>query len=399
MAGGKNEAVILSACRTPMGKFLGGLAALTAPELGAVVIQEAVKRSGVRVDEVEEVIMGQVLQGGSGQAPARQAAIKGGIPATVPAMTINKVCGSGLKAVMLAAQAIKAGDMHCAVVGGQESMSNAPFYVSSKARSGFKFGPQTMADGMIYDGLWDSFNDCHMGSLAELIARKFTVSREDQDTYAAGSQQKAAAAIREGKFRREIVPVTIPQRKGDPLVVDTDEGPRAGTTVETLARLRPAFEKDGTVTAGNAPGLFDGASALVVTSREFAGKKGLRPIARVVEYAAGGTEPEMLFYAPVVAVRNLMAKSGTTINDYDLIEANEAFAAQALVDGRELEWDWDRVNIHGGAVALGHPIGASGARVLTTLLYALEERGKKTGLATLCLGGGNAVALSVEMES
>ncbi len=393
----KNEVVILSACRTAMGRFMGGLADKQGTELGAIVIEEAVRRAGVDAGDVDEVIMGHVLQGGTGQAPARQAMIKAGIPPTVPALTINKVCGSGLKAVMLTAQAIKAGDTQCGIAGGMESMTNAPYYVFSNVRKGFRFGPQTMADGMIHDGLWDSFSDSHMGSLAELIARKFDVSREDQDRFAFESHQKAVAAIESGKFKDEIVAVTIHRRKGDPVVFDRDEGPRADTTVEVLSRLRPAFEKEGTVTAGNAPGLFDGSSALVVSSNRYAEDKGIKPIARVTGYATGGTEPEMLFYAPVLAVRNLMEKSGTTIEDYDLIEANEAFSAQALVDGRELGWDWGKVNVNGGAVALGHPIGASGARVLTTLLFALKDRGLSTGLATLCLGGGNAVALSVEM--
>ncbi|MFQ6103816.1 MAG: acetyl-CoA C-acetyltransferase [Candidatus Glassbacteria bacterium] len=397
MVSENNEAVILSACRTAMGRFMGGIASKKAPELGAVVIEEAVRRAGVEASDVEEVIMGQVLQGGTGQAPARQAAIKAGIPPTVPAMTINKVCGSGLKAVMLLAQAIKAGDLACGVAGGMESMTNAPFYIFSEARKGFKFGPQQLADGMIHDGLWDSFSNSHMGNLAELIARKFNVTREDQDEFALGSHKKAVKAIKTGKFKDEIVPVEIPQRKGDPVVFDTDEGPREDTSIEALARLKPAFEKGGTVTAGNAPGLFDGASACVVSSAAFARAKGLKPIAKITSYASGGTEPEMLFYAPVIAVTNLLQKTNTTIDAYDLIEANEAFSAQALVDGRELGWDWDRVNVNGGAVALGHPIGASGARVLTTLLYALKDRNLKTGLATLCLGGGNAVALSVEM--
>ena len=370
---------------------------MKAPDLGAVVIQDAVKRAGVKLEDIQEVIMGQVLQGGTGQAPARQAAIKAGIPPTAAAMTINKVCGSGLKAVMLHAQAIKAGDTRCAVGGGMESMTNAPYYIFSGVRKGFKFGPQTMADGMIHDGLWDSFSNSHMGNLAEHIAREFKVSREDQDEYAYQSHQKALAAMKAGKFKEEIVPVAIPQRKGDPIVFDTDEGPREDTNMEVLAKLRPAFEKGGTVTAGNAPGLFDGGSAVVVSCLRFAEEREIKPIARVTGYATGGTEPQMLFYAPVVAVRNLMQKQGTTIGDYDLIEANEAFSAQALVDGRELDWDWERVNVNGGAVALGHPIGSSGSRVLATLLYALKDRGLKTGLVTLCLGGGNAVALSVEM--
>jgi acetyl-CoA C-acetyltransferase len=393
----KNDPVILSATRTSMGKFMGSLGSLRAPELGAIVIGDAVKRAGVTLGDIEEVVMGQVLQGGTGQAPARQAAIKAGIPPTVPSMTINKVCGSGLKSVMLLAQAIKAGDLECGVAGGMESMTNAPYYVFSEVRKGFKLGNQKMADGMIYDGLWDSFNDCHMGNLAEHIAKKFSVSREDQDKYAYESHMKAVKAIKAGKFKEQIVPVVIPQRKGDPTVVDTDEGPRADTSLDVLARLKPAFQEGGTVTAGNAPGLFDGASALVVSSLGFAEKKGIAPLARITGYATGGTEPQMLFYAPVLAVRNLLAKTGLVLSDYDLVEANEAFSAQALVDGRELGWDWERVNVHGGAVALGHPIGASGARVLTTLLYALKDRKEKTGIATLCLGGGNAVALSVEM--
>jgi acetyl-CoA C-acetyltransferase len=388
--------VILSAVRTPIGKYLGGLSSFTAPQLGAMVVREAVSRAGLDPAAVEEVIMGQVVQGGSGQAPARQALIHAGLPATIPAVTINKVCGSGLKAVMLASQAIKAGDAECIVAGGQESMSGAPHYVFGM-RAGIKAGNQTMVDGMIHDGLWDSFGCCHMGEYAEYTAEKAGVSREDQDRFAYESHRKAIEATAAGKFKAEILPVQIPG-KGAPTTIAADEGPRKDTSVETLAKLKPVFRKDrGTVTAGNAPGLNDGASALVVSSLAFAKANGITPLARVTGYATGGGEPREIFFAPVQAVRHLMGRAGTAIGDYDLIEANEAFAVQALADGRELGWDWDRVNVHGGAVALGHPIGASGARVLTTLLYALRDRGGATGLATLCLGGGNAVALSVEM--
>jgi len=390
------QPVIVSACRTAMGTFLGGLSSKKATDLGAVVIKEAVKRAGIDPAVVDEVIMGQVVQGGSGQAPARQAAMAAGIPPEVVAMTINKVCGSGLKAAMIAASAIKAGDGHCYVVGGMESMSNCP-YALDGARSGLKMGDRKIIDLMILDGLWDSFNNWHMGISAELTAEKANLSREDLDEYAAKSQQKAVAAIEGGKFEKEIVPVEIPQRKGDPVAFKTDEGPRPGTTAEKLAKLRPAFKKDGIVTAGNSPGLNDGASALVVTSLEFAEKNGLKPLAKITGYDAAGVEPKDIFFSPIFAVRKLMKKIDVDINYFDLIEANEAFAAQALADGIELGWDWDRVNVHGGAVALGHPIGASGARVMATLIYALQDRGLKTGLATLCLGGGNAVAMSIEL--
>jgi acetyl-CoA C-acetyltransferase len=388
--------VIVSAVRTPIGRYLGGLSSFSAPQLGAMVIREAVARAGIDGSAVEEVIMGQVVQGGSGQAPARQAMIHAGLPPSIPALTINKVCGSGLKAVMLASQAIKAGDAECIIAGGQESMSTAPHYVYGM-RIGIKAGNQTMVDGMIHDGLWDSFGCCHMGEYAEYTAEKAGVSRADQDAFAYDSHRKAVAAIDAGKFKAEILPVQV-TAKGGSTSVATDEAPRRDTTPESLAKLKPAFRKDGgTVTPGNAPGLNDGASALVVTSLAFARAHGLQPMARVTAYSTAGGEPRDLFFAPVAAVRALMDKAGTKIGDYDLIEANEAFAVQALADGRELKWDWDRVNVHGGAVALGHPIGASGARVLTTLLYALRDRGGSSGLATLCLGGGNAVALTVEM--
>ncbi len=385
--------VIVSATRTPIGKFLGGLAPLTAPRLGAVVIREAVKRAGIEPGVIDEVIMGLVVQGGVGQAPARQAAIFAGIPGTVPAMTINKVCGSGLKAVMLAAQAIKAGDAQCVVAGGMESMSNAPFYLFG-IRGGVKFGNQNLVDGLVHDGLWCAFGNCHMGSHAEYTAVKAGITREEQDRFALESHRKAVAAMDAGKFTAEIVPVEIPGKTVT--VVSADECPRRDSTPEGLAKLKPAFQKDGSVTAGNAPGLNDGASALVVTSEAFAKAHGLKVLARITAYAAGGGEPKDLFFAPIVAVTNLMKQAGTKIGAYDLIEANEAFAVQALADGQALGWDWSRVNVHGGAVALGHPIGGSGARILTTLLYALADRGKSRGLATLCLGGGNAVALSVE---
>jgi acetyl-CoA C-acetyltransferase len=390
--------VIVAAARTPIGKYLGALASLTAPELGAIAIRAALERSGVPMADLDEVIMGNVVQGGVGQAPARQAMLKAGVPATVSAVTINKVCGSGLKAVMLAAQAIKAGDAQVIVAGGQESMSNAPYYVYGM-RSGVKLGDQTMIDGMIKDGLWCATCDVHMGAHAEYTASKAKVTRKQQDEFAADSHRKAVAAQQAGRFKAEIVPVTIKGRKGE-TVVDTDEGPRADSTADSLGKLRPAFAKgdDATVTAGNASSLNDGAAALVVTSQAYAEAHGLKVLGRIDAYATGAVDPKELFFAPITAVRNLMKKQGTTIGDYELIEANEAFASQALADGAGLGWDWSRVNVNGGAIALGHPIGASGARVLTTLLYALQDRKLTRGLATLCLGGGDAVALSVTRE-
>jgi acetyl-CoA C-acetyltransferase len=396
--------VIVAAARTPIGKFLGGLSSLSASDLGAVAIKAALERSKVPLADIDEVIMGHVVQGGSGQATARQAAIKAGVPNTVPAFSVNKVCGSGLQAVMLAAQAIRSGDQQVLVAGGQESMSNAPFYVYGM-RNGVKLGDQTMVDGVVRDGLWCSFYNRHMGGHAEHTARKAGVSRQRQDEFALASQQKTAAAMKAGKFDAEIVPVSVPGKK-ETTVVKTDEAPRADTTLEALAKLKPAFGKDApkdmtpdqlTVTAGNAPGLNDGGAALVVTSEEYAKAHGLTILARITAYASGGGDPQDLFFAPIYAVQNLMKKAGTKIGDYDLIEANEAFAVQAIADGDALGWDVARVNVNGGAIALGHPIGASGARILTTLLYALRDRNKSTGLATLCLGGGNAVALSVEL--
>ncbi|HEX9755529.1 MAG TPA: acetyl-CoA C-acetyltransferase [Gemmatimonadales bacterium] len=396
-----NTPVILSACRTPIGRYLGGLSSFTAPQLGAIVIREAVRRAGLDGALVDEAIMGHVLQGGTGQAPARQAAIHAGLPAAIPALTVNKVCGSGLKAVMLAAQAIKAGDAECIVAGGMEAMSASPHYLYGY-RTGIKAGNQTIVDGMIHDGLWDSFGTVHMGAYAEYTAQKAGIRRLEQDELALTSHQRAVAAMDACKFAAEIVPVEVPGKgggaggRGGPTIVDKDEGPRKDTSLEALGKLKPAFQKDGSVTAGNAPGLNDGASALVVTSLAFAKRHGLTPLARITTYATGGGEPRDLFFAPILAVQNLLQKAGTAIGDYGLIEANEAFAVQALADGRALGWDWDRVNVHGGAIALGHPIGASGARVLTTLLHAMRDRGVSTGLATLCLGGGHAVALAVE---
>ena len=397
----RTTAVIVSAVRTPIGRFLGGLSTFSAPELGSLAIRAALERSGVDSADIDEAIMGCVVQAGVGQAPARQAAYNGGVPETVPAMTINKVCGSGLKAVMLAAQSIKAGDQQVVVAGGMESMSNAPHLLRGM-RGGIKAGNQELIDGLIHDGLWCSFHTCHMGGHAEYTAKKAGITRAEADRFALESHQKAVRAIDEGRFRDEIVPVEIRTRKGV-TTVDTDESPRRETSAEALGKLPGAFRNDTPqeieeliVTAGNAPGLNDGASATVVVSEEYARAHGLTILARITGYAAAGVAPQEIFFAPVRAVEKLMEREGKKIDDYDLIEANEAFAVQALADGKELGWDWDRVNVNGGAVALGHPIGASGARVLTTLLYALEQQGKQTGMATLCLGGGNAVALSVE---
>ena len=392
-------AVIVGAARTPIGKYLGALASLSAPDLGALAIKAAVARSGIDPAAITDVIMGNVLQGGVGQAPARQASLKAGLAAGVSALTINKVCGSGLNAVMLAATAIKAGDAEVIVAGGQESMSNAPHYVYGM-RGGVKIGDQTMVDGMIKDGLWCPTCQVHMGSHAEYTATKGGVDRAAQDAFAAQSHAKAIAAQQAGRFKAEIAPVEIAGRKG-PGLVDVDEGPRADTTAESLGKLKPAFggadkSQPLSVTAGNASSLNDGGAALVVTSEAFATAHGLTILARITGHATGGVEPRDLFFAPILAVRRLMAKTGRTIGDYDLIEANEAFASQALADGAGLGWDWSRVNVNGGAIALGHPIGASGARVLVTLLHAMHDRGAAQGLATLCLGGGDAVALSVE---
>lgn len=401
MSDPNRTAVIVGAARLPTGRFLGALAPLSAPELGGRAIAAAVERSGVEVGAIEDVIMGNVIQAGVGQAPARQAAIAAGLPPTIPAVTINKVCGSGLKAVMLAAQAIRAGDVDVVIAGGMESMSNAPYLLRGH-REGVKFGDRTLVDGLVHDGLWCSFGGCHMGGHAEYTALKAEVTRQEQDEFALRSHQKAIAAIDAGEFEAEIVPVEIETRRGT-VTVDTDEPPRRDTSLEALAKLRPAFAGDAppevtepSVTAGNAPGLNDGAAATVVTSEAFARAHGLDILARIRAYSVGATAPRDLFFAPIDAVRRLMEREGTTIGDYELIEVNEAFAVQAIADARALEMDLERVNVRGGAIALGHPIGASGAKILTTLLYAMRDRDAETGLATLCLGGGNAVALSVE---
>lgn len=389
------EAVIISAVRTPTGRFLGALKDFSATELGAMVVGEAVRRAGVKPEEVDEVIMGCVIQAGLGQNPARQAALKGGLPHTVSALTVNKVCGSGLKAVMLAAQSVKLRDAEVVVAGGMESMSNAP-YLLPKAREGYRMGHGTLVDAMIHDGLWCAFENYHMGNTGEVVAELYHISRQEQDEYALDSHRKAVAAIKAGKFKDEILPIEIPQKKGAPLVVDTDEPVREDTSLEALGRLKPAFKEGGTVTAGNAPGVNDGASALVVTSFERARSLGVEPMARVVAYAASGVEPKMVMMAPVEAIRRVLQKAGWAMSEVDLFEINEAFSVQLIAIMRELKLDPARVNVNGGAVALGHAIGNSGARVLTTLLYEMKRRNARRGIAALCLGGGNAVAMAVE---
>lgn len=389
------EAVIISAVRTPVGKFLGALKDFKATDLGAIVVREAVRRAGVHPEDVDEVIMGCVLQAGLGQNPARQAALRGGLPNSVSAVTVNKVCGSGLKAVMMAAQGVQLGDTEIVVAGGMESMSNAP-YLIPEAREGYRLGHGTLVDTAINDGLWCAFDDQHMGCTGEVVAERFQVSREEQDEYALDSHRKASAAINSEKFRDEIVPVEIPQRKGPPIVVDTDEPVRGDTSLESLARLKPAFKEGGTVTAGNAPGVNDGASALVVTSRERAQSLGLEPLARIVAQSTSGIEPKLVMMAPVEAMRKLLKKTGWSLDEVDLIELNEAFAVQAVAIIRELNLDSEKVNVNGGAVALGHAIGQSGSRILTTMLYEMKRRDARRGIAALCLGGGNAVAMAVE---
>jgi acetyl-CoA C-acetyltransferase len=390
-----NEPVILSAVRTPTGKFLGALKDFTAPQLGALVVREAVGRAGIDPASVDECIMGNVIQAGNGQNPARQAALNGGLSEHVAALTVNKVCGSGLKAVMLAAQGIQTGDIEIAVAGGMESMSNAPYLVP-RIREGLRMGNGTLVDSMIQDGLWCAFDQCHMGMSGETVADKYSVGRPEQDAYAAESHRKAAHATKEGWFKDEILPITIPQRKGDPIVVDTDEPIRPETTAEVLAGLKPAFKKDGSVTAGNAPGVNDGASALVIASAARAQALGRSPLARIVGQATSGLAPGLVLMTPVEAVRKVAKKVGWELKDVDLIEINEAFSVQLVAVLRELGVDPARVNVHGGAVALGHAIGSSGGRVLTTLLYAMRRRDAKRGIASLCLGGGNGVALAVE---
>ena len=390
-----NEVVIVAATRTAIGSFQGSLSAIPATELGAAVIRRLLEQTGVDAAQIDEVILGQVLTAGSGQNPARQSAIKAGLPHTVPALTLNKVCGSGLKAVQLAVQAIRCGDAELVIAGGQENMSLAP-YVLPKARTGLRMGHAQLQDSVIQDGLWDAFNDYHMGITAENLASKYELSREDQDTFAAASQQKASAAIEGGFFKAEITPILIPQRKGDPLVFDTDEQPRPGSTLQALGNLKPAFQKTGTVTAGNASTLNDGAAVLMLASAAKAQALGLAVLARIKAYASAGVDPSIMGIGPVPATRLALTKAGWSLDDLDLIEANEAFAAQSLAVSKELGWDMNKVNVNGGAIALGHPIGASGARILVSLVHELIRRDGKKGLATLCIGGGQGVSLAIE---
>jgi acetyl-CoA C-acetyltransferase len=391
-----SDVFILSSARTPIGKFGGGLSTVPATQLGGIAIRAAVERAGVAPERVDEVFMGQVIQAGAGQAPARQAALKAGLPNGVSATTVNKVCGSGLKAVMLGAASIRAGDADVIVAGGMENMNLGP-YLLPGARAGYRLGNAELVDATVHDGLWCAICDVHMGMHAERVAAKHDVTRDAQDAFAVRSHERALAAIAEGRFGDEIVPVEVPGKKG-PTIVDTDENPRADTSLEALARLKPAFQPDGgTVTAGNAPGITDGAAALVLASGDAVAGDGLKPVARITGYAQADVAPEWLFEAPIDGVRRLLGKLDLPLDAFDLIEINEAFAAQVLADGNALGFDWDRVNVNGGAIALGHPIGASGARVLTTLLHELRRRGGRRGLATLCLGGGGAVALAVEM--
>lgn len=390
-----NEVVIVAATRTAVGSFQGGLANIPAPQLGATVIRSLLEQTGVAPEQVDEVIFGQVLTAGSGQNPARQTAIHAGLPFSTPALTLNKVCGSGLKALHLAAQAIRCGDADVVIAGGQENMSLSP-YVMPGARTGLRMGHAKVIDTMIQDGLWDAFNDIHMGITAENLAEKYNLTREQQDAFAAASQQKASAAIAAGRFVDEITPVSIPQRKGDPVIFDTDEQPRASTNAESLAKLRPAFKKDGSVTAGNSSTLNDGAAAVMLMSAEKAKELGLPVLARIVAYANAGVDPTIMGIGPVAATQKCLSKAGWTIADLDLVEANEAFAAQALSVNQELGWDTDKVNVNGGAIAIGHPIGASGCRILVSLLHEMIRRDAKKGLATLCIGGGQGVALAIE---
>src|SRR5437763_9319165 len=389
------EAVIISAVRTPVGKLLGALKSFKATDLGAIVVREAVRRGGVKPEDVDEVIMGCVIQAGVGQNPARQAALRGGLPDTVSAVTVNKVCGSGLKAVMMAAQGIQLGDSEIVIAGGMESMTNAP-YLIPKAREGYRLGNGVLVDAMINDGLWCAFENYHMGNTGEVVAERYNVTREEQDEYALNSHRKAAAAIKAGKFKDEILPVEIPRKKGASIIFDTDESVREDTSLEALAKLRPAFKEKGTVTAGNAPGVNDGASAVVVTSEERARALGVEPLARIAAQATSGIQPELVMMAPVEDIKKVLRKAGWSLSEVDLIDLNEAFAVQAVAIIRELGLDPERVNVNGGAVALGHAIGQSGSRLLTTMLYEMKRRGARRGLAALCLGGGNAVALAVE---
>jgi acetyl-CoA C-acetyltransferase len=394
--GNGNGVYILGAARTPVGKLMGGLASLTAPQLGSIATRAALERAQVDTGMVDEVILGQVIQAGVGQAPARQASIAAGIPTSANATTLNKVCASGLEAINQAGHAIRAGDSSVVVAGGMESMSQGP-HLLPRARFGYRMGPATVQDSVVFDGLWSPWDDHHMGMSAEAIAEKRGISRQEQDEYSLRSHQRAVAAIRSGAFAKEIIPVEIAARKGAPNVVDTDEGPRADTTAEALARLQPAFTPSGTVTAGNAPGFTDGAAAVVVAGEDTITAHGLKPMARVIGYASAATDPLWLFEAPELALRKLFNKTATTLDDWDLLEINEAFAAQIVANGKDMGWDWERVNVNGGAIALGHPLGATGARLVVTLLHALQARGKSRGIAGLCHGGGGAVAMAFEL--
>ncbi len=396
MSDNGNGIYILGAARTPIGKIMGGLATVPATELGATAIRAAIERSHVDASAIDEVIMGQVVQAGAGQAPARQASIGAGIPTSANATTLNKVCASGLEAINQAAHAIRAGDSTVVVAGGMESMSQGP-HLLPKARFGYRMGPATVQDSVVLDGLWSPWDDQHMGMSAEAIAEKRGISRQEQDEYSLRSHQRAVAAMADGHFKAEIVPVSIPGRKGAATVVDTDEGPRADTTAEALAGLKPAFTPTGTVTAGNAPGFTDGGAATILAGSDTIKAHGLQPMARVLGYASAATDPLWLFEAPELALKKLFAKTGTSLDDWDLLEINEAFAAQIVANGKAFDWDWDRVNVNGGAIALGHPLGATGARLVVTLLHALQQRGKSRGIAGLCHGGGGAVAMAFEL--
>lgn len=388
--------VIVGAARTAIGRFGGTISRIPAVELGAVAIAAAVERAGIEPDAIDEVLMGQVIQAGCGQAPARQAALKAGLPHTVGATTVNKICGSGLKTVAMGANAIVAGEAEIIVAGGMESMDMGP-HIMANARTGYRLGNAELIDATVHDALWCMTENWHMGNAAELIADAMSITRQEMDEFALGSHQKAVRAINEGKFKAEVVPMAVPQRKGEPIIFDTDENPRADTSMEALAKLRPAFKKDGKCTAGNSPGITDGAAAVVITSAQKAKDLGVEPLARITGFAQAAVEPKWIFFAPVHAVEKLMKKTGYKIDDFDLLEMNEAFASQSIADGKKLDLNWGKLNVNGGAIALGHPVGCSGTRLLVTLTYAMRDRGANLGLAALCLGGGEAVAMSIEM--
>ena len=388
--------VIVGAARTAIGRFRGTISRIPAVELGAVAVAAAVERAGIEPDAIDEVLMGQVIQAGCGQAPARQAALKAGLPHTVGATTVNKICGSGLKTVAMGANAIVAGEAEIIVAGGMESMDMGP-HIMANARTGYRLGNAELIDATVHDALWCMTENWHMGNAAELIADAMSITRQEMDEFALGSHEKAVRAINEGKFKAEVVPMAVPQRKGEPIIFDTDENPRADTSMEALAKLRPAFKKDGKCTAGNSPGITDGAAAVVITSAQMAKDLGVEPLARITGFAQAAVEPKWIFFAPVHAVEKLMKKTGYKIDDFDLLEMNEAFASQSIADGKKLDLNWGKLNVNGGAIALGHPVGCSGTRLLVTLTYAMRDRGANLGLAALCLGGGEAVAMSIEM--